>query len=454
MNVLSLAAVSLPVGMAAALAAGLVAGAVVNWAVYALAWNRRAISPWSSPHEKASPRRVGDRLPVVGWLGLRRDAALHGRRFWVRPLAVELLMGLGWAALYWWEVGRQGLVAEQFAAIAGPLAGGQLAAPWGTTVATFASHALLIALMAAASLIDIDEKTIPDGITVPGTLLGLLLATILPMSLLPHAAVRNLAPAVGVEIPLPRGFNANGGALYVEPVTPVAPNEWPQLFAPAPQWTSLVIGLSCYAFWCIALAPRILRRRRGLFYGLSVLAARVLRELARPPLAWISLAGSAAIVGVWYAGGQAWVGLLSALIGMIGASAMVWAIRIAATTALRREALGFGDVTLMMMIGAYLGWQAGIILFFLSPFAALLVALLQLLLRRDDEIYYGPFLCLATLAVMVRWATFWNADSAIQQVFGDSRLVAGVLAVGVLMLWAMLVLWRNFKELAFRKQDN
>jgi formate-dependent nitrite reductase membrane component NrfD len=39
-------------------------------------------------------------------------------------------------------------------------------------------------------------------------------------------------------------------------------------------------------------------------------------------------------------------------------------------------------------------------------------------------------------------------------VFGDSRLVAGVLAVGVLMLWAMLVLWRNFKELAFRKQDN
>ncbi len=448
-----IAAVPLPVGMAAALTAGLVAGAAVNWAVYALAWHRRAISPWSAPHENASPRRVGDRLPVWGWLGLRRDEPLHGRRFWVRPLAVELLMGLGWAALYWWEVGRQGLVAEQFTAIAGPLAGGQLAASWGTTLATFASHALLVALMAAASLIDIDEKTIPDGITVPGTLLGLVLAAIMPMSLLPHVALRTAAPAVGVDVPLPRGVNANGQRLYVEPVTPAAPNEWPALFAPAPTWSSLVIGLSCYALWCIALAPRILRRRRGLFYGLSVLAARVLRELARPPLAWIALAGSAAIVGVWYAGGQAWVGLLSALIGMIGASAMVWAIRIAATTALRREALGFGDVTLMMMIGTFLGWQAGILLFFLSPFAALLVALLQLLLRRDDEIYYGPFLCLATLAVMVRWATFWNADSAIQQIFGDPRLVAGVLAIGVLMLWAMLVVWRNIKEIAFRTAD-
>ena len=56
--------------------------------------------------------------------------------------------------------------------------------------------------MAAASLIDIDEKTIPDEITVPGTLLGLALAAVMPMALLPHVAVRPTAPPVGVELPL------------------------------------------------------------------------------------------------------------------------------------------------------------------------------------------------------------------------------------------------------------
>jgi leader peptidase (prepilin peptidase) / N-methyltransferase len=431
------------------------AGAAVNWAVYALAWNRRQISPWSPPAQQAPLRRLGDRVPAWGWLGLRREESLHGRGFWLRPLAVELLMGAGFAALWWWEVDRQGLVAAQFSALPiGGLPMGMLVAPAWNTYATFASHALLVSLMAAASLIDIDEKTIPDDITVPGTLIALMLATFAPASLLPQVAIRSSAPAAVVLVPLPDGLTLDEGAVYVEPTTLVAPTAWPTELRGAPEWLGLAIGLACFWLWCFALTPRDWRGRRGACTALAVLLARARRELARSPLVWIALAGTAFIVAVWWRGGAAWVGLLTALVGMIGGGAMVWAIRIVGSAALRREALGFGDVTLMMMVGAFLGWQAGVIAFFLSPFAALAVGVLQMVLRRNDEIFYGPFLCLATLAVMVRWGSFWNVDSPLPQICGEGWLVPVVLAVGVVLLGAMLVIWRNIKEALFQRAND
>jgi prepilin signal peptidase PulO-like enzyme (type II secretory pathway) len=178
----------------------------------------------------------------------------------------------------------------------------------------------------------------------------------------------------------------------------------------------------------------------------------VLRELCRPPLAWIGLAGAAAIVGVWLWGGDAWIGLLTALVGMIGAGAMVWAVRIGGSMALRREAMGFGDVTFMMMVGTFVGWQAGIFIFFVAPLAGVIVGLMQLVLRYDDVIPYVPYLALATLAVVVRWADFWNADEAgMQGFFAVPWLVPVVLAICVIMLWAVLVLWRNLKEAIFKQ---
>ena len=438
------------IGLLVAAIAGLVAGGYVNWAVYTLAWNRRPISPWAKPHEGAPRRQLSDLVPVWGWLGLRREAPLHGAGFWRRPLAVELLLSFAWAALYWWEVDRQGLLHPQFEALAGrALAPLTFAAPEWTTLATFLSHALLMTLMAAASLIDVDEKTIPDGVTTPGTLLALVLAAALPMSLLPQAAERLAPPAVGVNVPLPAAAVAQmkGAGLYVEPTTLASPLDWPAWLNGAPRGASLTVALACFAVWWLALTPRIMRWRRGMFFGLRVLTARALRELLRPRSALVGLVGFAGIAGVWYRGGESWVGLLTALVGMVGGGAMVWAVRIVGSAALRKEAMGFGDVTLMMMIGAFLGWQATIFIFFIAPFAGLLIGVSQMILRRDDVIPYGPFLCLAAAAVTVWWGSFWNADPhGFQAIFELGWLLPAVLGVGVVMLGAMLVIWRNVKE--------
>ncbi len=443
-----LAALPLPLQLLLVCLSGMGLGAWVNWATYRFAWfNPREISPWGKVPAEASPRGWRDRIPVLGWWGLRREQSLHGRGFWIRPLLIELGMGLGLAWLFWWEVSAEQLIIPQVEDwLRLPLLPLASVVPTSWTHATFLNHALLISLMAAASFIDIDEKTIPDAITVPGTLLGLTLATLLPMSLLPHVAVRPAPEIVSVPVNLPPvglAEIAPGNTMFVEPVTLLTPNGWP---AAASDWRHLLVGQACWWLWCFALTPRIFRGRRGICRGLNILLRRVVREMTRPPLAIIAAGGSLAVAAVWWFGGAGWVGLLTSLVGLAVSGGLVWGVRIAGTAALQREAMGFGDVTLMMMVGTFLGWQAGIIIFFLAPFAGLIVGIVQLVSRSDDVIPYGPFLCLGALVVMVRWADVWNRS---QFAFQAGWLVPAVLIACVVLLGLMLAVWQQIKRRLF-----
>jgi prepilin signal peptidase PulO-like enzyme (type II secretory pathway) len=420
-------------------------GTLVNWAIYALAWHPRPVSPWSRVPPDAPRRRAAHRIPVIGWLLLRQEADLHGPGFWIRPLLLELGLGVALAVLYWWEVERMALLQGQLGVPPAP--------PLATLHLQFVAHVLLLCWMLAASFIDIDEKIIPDDITVSGTLLGLVLATLVPMSLLPHVAVRPMPPVVGTLLhnaggmPIP---GPNGQPIYLEPTTAVAPTAWPPTWGGPRQWQSLAVALACYWLWCFALAPRVWRGRRGAAFALRLITARVRRELCRPPLIWLLLAGTAAIVCVWTVGQAAWAGLLTALVGLVASGGIVWAVRLMGTAALRREAMGFGDVTLMMMVGTFLGWQACLIAFFLAPFAALLIGIAQFVLRRDDVIPYGPFLCLASAAVVVAWAPIWLWA---QGLFAAGALVPAVLVVCLVLLGVMLAIWQMIKTALFGGRD-
>jgi leader peptidase (prepilin peptidase)/N-methyltransferase len=427
--------------------AGACLGSLVNWAIYALAWNARPISPWSIPPAGADTRSRSDRLPILGWWWLRRETVIHGPGFWVRPLLLEIGLGLALAALFWWEVVRLGLIHGQFPA---PIVVPRTVLYW-----SFASHAILLCWMAAASFIDIDEKIIPDEITVTGTLLALLLAAIAPNSLLPHVAER-VAPPIGlpaIQLFSPAGaplIGPTGSPLALEPVTPVSPREWPPLWGQPRDWRSLAIGVSCYWVWCFALAPRIWRGRRGAVFALRLIASRLRREIARPPMRLLIVAGTAGVAGVWWFGNASWAGLLTALIGLVGSGGIVWAVRLVGTAALRREAMGFGDVTLMMMIGTFLGWQACIIVFFISPLPAVIIGIIQFISRHDDVIPFGPFLCLAACVTVVCWAPIWEWA---QPMFEFGAVVPAALVVCLTMLGLMLAVWQMIKTFIFGRPE-
>jgi prepilin signal peptidase PulO-like enzyme (type II secretory pathway) len=387
---------------------GVLLGSLVNWAVRSFAWDPR-------------PAHTG-----------------------MRPRLLQVGLGVALVALYWWEVARLGL-------IRGQLEGLVVAPPMLWLHLEFASHAILLCWMLAASVIDIDEKIIPDEITVSGTLLGLVLAAVVPMSLLPHVAERSV-PAAGIPstaIMLPGDGQATGflgSPLWLEPLTPVSPNMWPPDWGRPRTLQSLLIALACYWLWCFALAPRIWRGRRGPAFALGLIGRRVIREFTRPPLLVLFAAGTVAIAGVWWFGESAWAGLMTALIGLVGSGGIVWAVRLIGTFSLRREAMGFGDVTFMMMVGTFLGWQACLIAFFLAPFAGLVVGILQFVFRRDDVIPYGPYLGMASAAVVVQWASIWMWA---QPMFAIPQLVVGVLVVCLLMLGVILFIWRLIKTAVF-----
>lgn len=114
-----------------------------------------------------------------------------------------------------------------------------------------------------------------------------------------------------------------------------------------------------------------------------------------------------------------WDGFIVGLWGFFVGGGLTQGVRLLGSLALRREAMGFGDVTLMAMIGSFLGWQAAVLAFFIAPFFGLSHALAKLILylgkrlrgdkgsSADREIPFGPYLSMAALMLLLTWRWFW-----------------------------------------------
>jgi prepilin signal peptidase PulO-like enzyme (type II secretory pathway) len=152
--------------------------------------------------------------------------------------------------------------------------------------------------------------------------------------------------------------------------------------------------------------------------------------------------GSLLILSTWAFGGPSWLGLQTSLLGMAIGGGMLWSVRVVGYAALGREALGFGDVTLMAMIGSMLGWQACLVTFFLSPFPALAAGIAHLILRRENEIPFGPYLCAAALYVYLRWGAIW---SGARPVFELGWMIGAIFIACLGLMGAMLVGMRTIR---------
>ncbi len=361
---------------------GAVVGSFLNVCIYRIPQHERLWDQLSGLNHPPSTcpfckKRILaiDNIPIFGWLWLRGRCRFCRHSIPIRYALIEFFNGLLWVVLY---------VAIVPAGYHAKVESSVLYSTLGALGNKGLDHAQLVWLLNAqyfyfvimaeallvATFIDFDLMVIPDGVTVPGMIAGVI-----------------------------------GGA-YLG-----APTLWPTWFFARQELNGLQAVFPPSLHWILSLPEQI----------------------------------------PWLIAHPHWHGLVNSLLGLIVGGGTVWMVRIIGHWAFGREAMGFGDVTLMAMIGSFIGWQPSFIVFFmLAPLCALVAAAVTFSLRSHREIPFGPYLSVGALLVLLLWK---QRFSSLETFFSRGPFLLMVIVLMGLILFPLLVLMRFIKHrLGFRDE--
>jgi leader peptidase (prepilin peptidase)/N-methyltransferase len=97
-------------------------------------------------------------------------------------------------------------------------------------------------------------------------------------------------------------------------------------------------------------------------------------------------------------------GPVDSLIGILVGGGVLYGIAAAYYLLRKEEGMGMGDVKMLAMVGAFLGWRAVLLTLVLSSFAGAVIGMLIIAWHRGDMRYalpFGTFLALGTLVAML-----------------------------------------------------
>jgi len=349
---------------------GTCAGSFLNVVVGRLPLEKSLVWPNSSCLTCLHPLNLADNLPIIGYIRRRGRCRYCGTKFSSRYLWVELATGVGFALIFTLDVllNWHRLPAMDQAGVELRVMG---LPPWQALV-FFAHHAILFSFLLAAALCDWDRREIPLSLTVTGTVIGLIAATCFPWPFPNHPSV-----AVKFQDPI-----VVGGL--------VQPKNW--AFGPLPgdepgRVADVPRGMYPWPVW--GPVPHWLWEHR-----------------------WA-------------------LGLVTGLVGAIVGMALLRFVKFMFERGLGREALGMGDADLMMMAGAFIGWQAVVVAFFVGTFTALPLAVILRFGKGERAIPFGPGLAIGTIVTLYWWP--W-LSRGLQMLFFDQitvLLAVSLLAVGL-----------------------
>lgn len=247
---------------------GILIGSFINVCIYRLPYERSIVFPGSSCPHCGTPIKWWQNVPLISYIVLMGKCFYCHRVIPARYFFVELLSGTLCAVLYYY---------------------------FGGLNFSFIFYYIFACLLIIVFFIDMDCWIIPDIITLPGAILGLLGSFFLPLEYLEAVSPSFFFPGIKSAIMLKFSYSITGG----------------------------IMG------FCI-------------FYIIRYIGSRLARQ----------------------------------------------------------EAMGWGDIKLAVMIGAFLGWQKALVAIFLSFFLGVFFAVPLIFLRRKkgkDFLPFGTFMAMASV---------------------------------------------------------
>jgi leader peptidase (prepilin peptidase)/N-methyltransferase len=140
----------------------------------------------------------------------------------------------------------------------------------------------------------------------------------------------------------------------------------------------------------------------------------------------------------WLPAGAWWTGLASGVAGALAGNLVCRVIRFVYGLGRGRESLGLGDGDLLLMAGAFVGWQPALCSFFVALAPGIVMGLGFLLLRGSQALPFGPSL---GLGVLISWFAWPWLGPKVAWLFLDPItlvLLVGAGAGGLLVLSFLL----------------
>lgn len=99
--------------------------------------------------------------------------------------------------------------------------------------------------------------------------------------------------------------------------------------------------------------------------------------------------------------GSHWIGLFNSFLGALVGAGALYLTGVFGNIVFRKESMGGGDVKLLAMVGAFLGWKMVLLTFFISPFFGAIAGIMLKLKKKAETIPYAPFLSLGSVISLI-----------------------------------------------------